>query len=266
MTQSAKGAPRSVSALDGAREFEGQVALVTGGARGIGRACCLRLAAGGAKVALTYRENAAAAEATRAEIREAGGEAEIFRADVGDETAMQEAVAAARQSLGPIGLLVANAGAMQLRGHAELTLADWRETLRVNLDGPFISIQAVKDQMLERGEGAVVCVSSIAALRPRGLQIDYAAAKAGVVGMMRSFAEALGPAVRVNAVAPGLTDTDMIRQIDPAVFDARIAVTPLKRLAFVEDVAEAAAYLLSRRSAFITGQTLVVSGGDVMAP
>jgi 3-oxoacyl-[acyl-carrier protein] reductase len=251
---------------DGASEFAGQVALVTGGARGIGRACCLRLARGGAKIALNYGGNHVAATDTKASIEASGGICELIRADVGDEADFAGAVRIAREKLGPISLLVANAGTTGPRDHSELTLDIWRETLRVNLDGTFISIQQVKDDMLARGFGRIVCLSSIGAFRPRARQIDYVAAKAGVIGMMRCFAEALAPAVRVNAVAPGLTDTEMLTQLDQHILPGRITETPLKRLGTPAEIAEAVAFLLSERSAFITGHTLVVSGGAVMEP
>ena len=247
-----------------ASEFAGRVALVTGGGRGIGRACCLRLAAGGAAIALNYRSDDAAARETRRLIVERGGQCELLKADVGDEPAFRAAVDEARAKLGPIGLLVANAGTTKARSHDELTLEIWRETLRVNLDGPFVAIQAVADEMLSRGFGRIVCVSSIAALRPRARQIDYAAAKAGVIALVRCFAEALAPTVRVNCVAPGLTDTDILGQLDADKLPGRIAAIPLRRIGRPEEVAETIAFLLSERASYLTGQCITVSGGDVM--
>jgi 3-oxoacyl-[acyl-carrier protein] reductase len=251
---------------DFAPEFSGRVALVTGGARGIGRACCLRLAAGGAKVALNYASNHAAAAETKAMIEAAGGVCELLPADVSDEVAFRAAVAAAREKLGPITLFVANAGTTSVHGHERLTLETFRRTLQVNLEGVFIGIQQVKDDMLAVGGGSIVCLSSIAAFRPRARQIDYAAAKAGVIAMARCYAEALAPAIRVNAVAPGLTETDMIDQLDQHLLPGRKAAIPLQRFGTPTDVAEAVAFLLSNRAAFITGHTTVVSGGDVMEP
>lgn len=247
-------------------EFAGQVALVTGGGRGIGRACCVRLAEGGARVALTYVANAEAAQATKNTIESAGGVCLAIRADTGDPDDMARTVETVRGAFGPISLLVANAGTTRARGHDELTLADWHETMRVNLDGPFVAIQQAKSDMLDRGGGSIVCLSSIAALRPRSRQIDYSAAKAGVVAMARCFAEALAPTIRVNAIAPGLTTTDMLNSLDQSILPGRIDAIPLKRLGTPEEVAEAVAFLLSDRAAFITGHTLVVSGGDVMEP
>jgi 3-oxoacyl-[acyl-carrier protein] reductase len=245
-------------------EFKGRVALVTGGGRGIGRACCLRLAAGGAGIALNYLRDEAAAHATRRLILERGGRCELFKADVGDESSFRAAVADATERLGPIELLVANAGTTKARGHDDLTLEIWRETLRVNLDGAFVAIQAVKDEMLVRGFGRIVSVSSIAAFRPRARQIDYAAAKAGVVALVRCFADALAPSVRVNCVAPGLTETDMLGALDADKLPSRIAAIPLQRVARPEEIAETIAFLLSERASFITGQCITVSGGDVM--
>lgn len=247
-------------------EFADQVALVTGGARGIGRACCLRLSRGGARIALNYVSNEDAAQETQREVEALGGTCELFRADVGDEAALSAAVEAARERLGPISLLVANAGTTKPRDHSELTIGAWRETMRVNLDGAFLAVQQVKGDMLARGFGRIVCLSSIGALRPRARQIDYAAAKAGVIAMVRSFAEALAPSVRVNAVAPGLVETDMLDQLDQDILPGRIAATPLKRLGTAPEIAEAVAFLLSERSSFITGHTMLVSGGAVMGP
>ena len=249
-----------------ASEFAGRVALVTGGARGIGRAYCLRLAAGGAKVALNYASNHEAAAETKAMVEARGGTCEIFQADVGDEAAFAGAVADVRDRLGPVTLLVANAGTTKASGHDELTLATFRETVRVNLDGVFIGIQQVKDDMLAQGSGSIVCLSSIAALRPRARQIDYAAAKS-VIAMMRCFAEALAPNIRVNAVAPGLTETDMIGQLDQALLPARIAAMPLKRYGKSgRDRPRRSPSCFRIVPRFVTGHTMVVSGGDVMAP
>ena len=249
-----------------APEFAGRVALVTGGARGIGRACCLRLAAGGARIALNFVRNEAAAAETKAAIEAQGGVCELLQGDVGDEAAFAAVADATRRSLGPIGLFVANAGTTKPLGHEELTLSDFRETLRVNLEGVFVGIQQVKGDMIAAGSGSIVCLSSIAAFRPRARQIDYAAAKAGVVAMMRCYAAALAPAIRVNAVAPGLTETDMIGALDQTLLPARKAAIPLKRFGQSAEVADAVAFLLSDRASFITGHTIVVSGGDIMEP
>ena len=138
--------------------------------------------------------------------------------------------------------------------------------MRNNLDGAFVAISAVKDDMLACGFGRIVCISSIAAFRPRARQIDYASAKAGVVALVRCFAEALAPHVRVNSVAPGLPRTDMLAHLDKDKLPVRIGAIPLKRTGRPEEIAETIAFLLSERSSFITGETISVSGGDVMTP
>lgn len=247
-------------------DFAGQVALVTGGSRGIGKACAVLLASRGARVALNYVANDAAAEQARDEIEAGGGECRLYKADAGDPIRFKQAVAAVRSEMGPVSLLVANAGVTKPRDHTELTYEIWRETLRSNLDSAFLAISAVKDEMLTQGFGRIVCLSSIGALRPRPRQIDYCAAKAGVIGMLRCFAEALAPAVRVNGVAPGLIETDMLGQLDQQILPGRIEATPLKRLGAPSEIAEAVAFLLSERASFITGECIVVSGGAVMSP
>jgi 3-oxoacyl-[acyl-carrier protein] reductase len=251
---------------DDSQEFGGRVALVTGGARGIGRATCRLLARRGARIALNYLSSAEAAAETKRMIEDAGGECRLYQADAADEAAFGAAVAAIRREMGPISHLVANAGTTKARHHSELTFAIWRETMRNNLDSAFVSVAAVKDEMLAQGFGTIVCLSSIGALRPRPKQIDYCAAKAGVIGMVRCLADALSPTVRVNAVAPGLTETDMIAELDQSILPGRIADTPLKRMAKPDEVAEAIAFLLSERSSFITGDCMTVSGGAVMVP
>jgi 3-oxoacyl-[acyl-carrier protein] reductase len=252
--------------MEGTRDFEGRVALVTGGARGIGRACCLRLAEGGAAIALNYRSSTEAAHETRRLIVERGGSCELFQADVADEPAFRACVRSVQEKLGAVDLLVANAGTTKAMGHEDLTYGVWRDTMRNNLDSAFVAINAVKGDMLSRGFGRIVCISSIAAFRPRARQIDYASAKAGVVALVRCFAEALAPDVRVNCVAPGLTSTDMLAQLDQDKLPGRIATIPLKRTGRAEEIAETVAFLLSERASFITGEAVSVSGGDVMTP
>jgi 3-oxoacyl-[acyl-carrier protein] reductase len=248
------------------REFAGRTALVTGGSRGIGRAAALALARAGAGVAINYRGNeAAAAEALRL-IEEAGGAGMLVRADVADPAAVSAMVDAVERGLGPVDLLVTSAGIALYQPHGEMTFESWRRVMRVNLDGSFLPLLATKDGMVERGYGRVVCLTSIGGLRPRDRMIAYSAAKAGIVGMVRSFAAALAPAVRVNAVAPGPTETDMMAELPGMLDPERLAALPLGRLATAEEIADVILYLLSDGSAMLTGQTLAASGGEVMLP
>ena len=248
------------------REFEGRVALVTGGSRGIGRAICARLARAGAAVAVGYADNADAARETLDAVKAAGGRGVLVRGDVADADDVARMNAETEGALGPVDLLVANAGIAIGGGHDALRLEDWRRTMAVNVDGVLHAVMAVKDGMIRRGFGRIVCMASIAGLFARPRLVSYAVSKAAVIALTRNIAPGLAPAVRINAVAPGLTDTDMIADIPEERRAAMIADTPLERLGKPEEIAELAAFLLSERSAFTTGQTVVADGGRVMLP
>jgi len=247
-------------------EFKGRVALVTGGSRGIGRAVCVRLAREGAKVAVNYAGNQAAAEETVKLVAAEGAHAIAVQADVSVPEQVDAMVAKVEADLGPVDLMVANAGIGDAVPHDQLDFAAWRRTMATNVDGVFLSIAAVKEGMIARKYGRIVCVASIAGLFARPMMIDYAVSKAAVIAIARNFAPALAPDVRINAVAPGLTDTDMVASADPAWRQAIIDETPLKRMAVPEEIAEMVLFQLSDRSSFTTGQTMVASGGRVMLP
>jgi 3-oxoacyl-[acyl-carrier protein] reductase len=248
------------------RVFEGRVALVTGGSRGIGRAICLALAREGARVAVNYRKDEAAAASACEAIRAEGGEAEAFRADVADESAVQAMVTGVESSLGPVDLLVTSAGVVRAEDHGRMRFEPWRRVLSTNVDGTYLPLMAVKDGMIARGYGRIVCVGSIAGLRPRPRMIAYSVSKAAVVALTRSCAAAFGPAVRVNCVAPGLVASDMTADMDESMREAMIDEAVIKRIGEPGDIADAVVFLLSERSSFITGQTLVADGGRVMLP
>lgn len=248
------------------RDFEGRTALVTGGSRGIGRAVCVRLAEAGAAVAVNYAADEEAARETLAAVESAGGRGVAVQGDVSDAGRVAAMAAEAEAALGPIDLLVANAGIGKGGAHDDIDLADWRRMMAVNVDGVLHCVLAVKDGMIERGFGRIVCVASIAGLFARPHMIAYAVSKAAVIALVRNLAPGLAPAVRINAVAPGLTDTDMLGGIDKPALDALVAGTPLGRLGTPREIAELAAFLLSERSAFTTGQTVVADGGRIMLP
>lgn len=247
-------------------EFIGRTALVTGGSRGIGRAICVRLAQEGANIAINYAGDQAAAKETAKLVEAEGARAIIVQADVSVPDQVASMVAKVETDLGPIDLMVANAGVGDAKAHDELDFAAWRRTMSINVDGVFLSIMAVKDGMLAREYGRIVCLASIAGLFARPMMIDYAVSKAAVIAIARNFAPALAPDVRINAVAPGLTDTDMVAAADPAWRQSVIEDTPLKRMATPEEIAEMALFQLSDRSSYTTGQTMVASGGRVMLP
>jgi len=244
--------------------FDNRVALVTGGSRGIGRSVALQLARSGARVAVTYATRPEPAAEVVAEIEAAGGQALALACDVASQQQVDRTVAAVREKFGPIELLAHCGAISNTCAHQELTFERWNETIDVNLHGTFRMLFAVKDEMLERGFGRIVTISSVAALRPRQMQIHYATSKAAVIALTRCLAETLAPKVRVNCVSPGLTETEMVHML-PAAQIARIAAeTPLGRVGQPDEIAKVICFLLSEESSFMTGQTVSVSGGRVM--
>ena len=248
-------------------EFAGRTALVTGGSRGIGRAVCVRLAEEGAKIALNYTSNEAAAEEAQALVEAAGAKCLLLRADVADPVAVAALVAEAERGLGPVDLLVTCAGIAPTETRGEVDFETWRRIMAVNVDGTYLPVMATKDGMIDRGYGRIVCFASIAGLRPRAAMLAYSTSKAAVIGFARSCSEAFAPQIRINCIAPGLIDTDMpAASLDQATRQRMIEATPLKRIGRPEEMAELALFLLSERSSFITGQTYVADGGRVTLP
>ena len=249
-----------------ALEFAGRTALITGGSRGIGRAIALKLAGNGADIALNYLSRDEDAQATQQAIEKMGVQCFLVKADVSQPSDVENMVAKVREALGPIGLLVANAGISILESHEEISWESWKKTMSVNVDGVFLPIMAVKDEMLANEYGRIVCLSSVAALRPRKMQIHYASSKAAVVALVRCCSQAFAPHVRVNTIAPGLVETEMGDLMGEEATRQIIAATPMGRLGEPDDIAKVAYFLLSDLSSFMTGQTLVASGGRVTVP
>lgn len=248
-------------------EFENRVALVTGGSRGIGRAIALRLAEAGADVAISYATRRGPADETAAQIRALGRKAYVAACNVGNHEEVLKLVEGARRELGPINYLAHCGAISNIADHNQLSYDIWQETIQVNLTGAYSAVFAVKDEMIERGFGRIVVISSIAALRPRKMQIHYASAKAGVIAMTRCCAEAFAPHnVRINCIAPGLIETEMADVLTEEMKKTVIAGTPMGRLGKPEEIAEFAYFLLSELSSFTTGQTMVASGGRVTIP
>lgn len=248
-------------------EFQNRVALVTGGSRGIGRATALRLAREGADVAISYATRSTEAEAVRQEIAALGRRSVALACDVSKSDGVARLVAKTRDALGPIDLLAHCGAISNLCDHASLTFDRWRETIDVNLHGTFHIVFAVKDEMIARGFGRIVTVSSVAALRPRKLQIHYGTSKAGVIAFTRCCAEAFAPHnVRINCVAPGLIETEMVHVLPDDAIRRIVAETPAGRVGEPEEVASVIRFLLSEESSFMTGSTLEISGGRVTIP
>jgi 3-oxoacyl-[acyl-carrier protein] reductase len=241
--------------------FSGRTALVTGGARGIGRAVCEMLAAEGARVAVNYQRQSTAAEETVRLLEKSAEKAIAVQADVSKPEDVGRMVDTVRRELGPVDLLVNNAGIAESKPHTALTFSRWREMFAVNVDGPFLTTWAVKDEMIARQFGRIVNVSSLAAKVLKPEMIDYATTKAAVIAFTRHTAAALAPHVRVNCVAPGLTDTEMARDANANLNAQIIAMTLLKRIAQPSEIAQVVRFLLSEESSFVTGQTIFACGG-----
>jgi 3-oxoacyl-[acyl-carrier protein] reductase len=247
--------------------FANRVALVTGGSRGIGRATALRLASEGADVAISYVSRTNDAEQVVAEIQALGRKAICVPCNVGNAAQVARLIARTRVDLGPIDLLAHCGAISNITDHTDLTYPLWLETIDVNLNGAFLVVFAVKDEMIARGFGRIVLVSSAAALRPRKMQIHYAASKAGVIALARCCAEAFAPHnVRVNCVAPGLIETEMAHVLPDETMKRVVADTPLGRIGQPDEIAALIRFLLSEESSFMTGETLSASGGRVTLP
>jgi 2-hydroxycyclohexanecarboxyl-CoA dehydrogenase len=247
------------------RGLDGRVALVTGAASGIGRAVALRLGQEGCRVAAVDL-NLEGAQETVAAI---GGSACALAADVSYLSAMREAVAAAERTLGPLSILVSCAGWDRVEPFLESTEETWDRVIAINLRGVIACTRAGLDGMVERRAGAIVNISSDAGRVGSSGEVVYSGAKAGIIGFSKAVArEVARYGVRVNVVCPGPTDTPMmeeIRQANPRLGEALVRAIPFRRLARPEEIAAAVAFLASADAAYVTGQTLSVSGGLTMA-
>jgi 3-oxoacyl-[acyl-carrier protein] reductase len=242
------------------------VALVTGASRGIGAACARALAEAGYDVGVGFASDADGAAATAAAVGEAGARATVHRADVADEAAAGAMVEAVEEALGPLDAVVLNAGITRDGLAVRMGGEDWSAVIDTNLSGAFYTARPALRGMLRRRSGSIVAVSSIVALTGNAGQANYAASKAGMLGMVRALArEAGGRGVRVNAVAPGYIATDMTSALTDDQRSALLASTPLGRLGEPEDVAAAVVFLCSPEASFITGAVLSVNGGLAMS-
>ena len=242
------------------------VALVTGASRGIGAACARALAAAGYDVGVGFGSDADGAAATAAAVEDAGTRAMVHRADVADEAAAGAMVEAVEEALGPLDAVVLNAGITRDGLAVRMGAEDWSAVIDTNLSGAFYTARPALRGMLRRRSGSIVAVSSIVGLIGNAGQANYAASKAGMLGLVRALArEAGGRGVRVNAVAPGYIATDMTSALSEEQRSALLASTPLGRLGEPEDVAAAVAFLCSPEAAFITGAVLTVDGGLAMS-
>ena len=242
--------------------MEGNVALVTGGSRGIGRAICLELARRGAAVAVNYAGNSQAAEETVRLCRELGVEAETFQADVASPAACDALVAAVKERFGRLDILVNNAGITRDGLLMTAKEEDVSAVLDTNLKGAYFCTKAAAKVMLRQKYGRIVSLSSVVGLRGNPGQTAYAASKAGILGLTKAAAKELASRdITVNAVAPGYIETDMTAVLPGKAKDAMLGNIPKGRPGAPEDVARAAAFFAEPESAYITGQVLCVDGG-----
>ena len=248
--------------------FQGRVALVTGGSRGIGKETAFKLASEGASVAVHYSQSGVKAEDVCVEIYgEYRQKALPFQADISDREAVNRMVAAVTKELGTIDLLVNNAGDVGDMTFDELTPEHWDRIIAVNLTGPFNVLWAVKPGMIEQQFGRIVNVSSIAALAVRPNQLPYAAAKAGVISLTKSCCGPLAQHnIRINSVAPGAIATDMLGEVSPEMAEQLRSTTPLGRFGEPYEMADVIAFLLSEDSSYMTGSTVIASGGRILIP
>jgi 3-oxoacyl-[acyl-carrier protein] reductase len=246
-------------------EFEGKVAVVTGAASGIGRACALEFARGGADVVVV--DIADEASLARAEnlLKAAGGRVISFRADVGEHARAREVMGEAVARLGRVDILVNAAGTTADAPLWEMSEEQWRRVLDVNLKGAFSFVQAAARFFRERRAGKIVNVASIEAMRGRFGLANYAASKAGLIALTRSAAAELGRSnVNVNAVAPGFVRTPLVERLSDKIKEAAVRESALGRMAEPEDVAHVVAFLCTERARHVTGEVIRVDGGQLV--
>ena len=243
---------------------EGRVALVTGASQGIGRACALVLAAGGAKVALCAR-NEEKLQKVAAEIAAQGGEAVVFKMDVANEDEIKTGVKSVLAHFGKIDILVNNAGVTHDQLMMRMKRADWDAVINTNLTGPFLLTQAVIGSMLKQRWGRIINVTSIFGQIGQAGQTNYASSKAGLIGLTMAVArEVASRSITVNAVAPGWIETAMTTALPDDLKDKMRSMVPLGRTGTDLDVAHAVKFLASEEAGYITGEVLKVNGGILM--
>ncbi len=240
----------------------GRVAFVTGGSRGIGRAVVLRLAAEGHRVAFCWSNDEEGAAGTAAAAEEAGGSALPVRADVADAAAVDAAFGAVEDALGPVEVLVNNAGITRDGLVARMSDTHWSEVLDVNLTGAFNTIRRAVPKMMRARHGRIVNVSSVVAHAGGAGQANYGAAKAGLIGLSRAVARELASrGITCNVISPGLVLTELTRPLGDAWFESTTERIPLRRAGTPEECAAAVAFLCSDESGYVTGAVVPVDGG-----
>src|SRR5439155_150459 len=247
--------------------LDGRVALITGAGRGIGRATAVRLAREGAKIAINFKGNAAAAEEAKRLVESAGGSATLVQGDVSADGQADDVVKkAVAFGGGKLDILVNNAGITRDNLLLRMSAEDWDAVLDLNLRGTFLVTKAALRPMIKQRSGRIVNVASIAGVMGNAGQANYAAAKAGIIGFTKTIAREMAVRnITANAVAPGFVPTDLTDPLPQQVKDDLLRQIPLGRFGSVEDIANAIAFLVSDDASYITGQVLIVDGGMVTA-
>ncbi len=245
--------------------LNGKVAVITGAGRGIGKAIALQFAAYGAKVVVNYRTSMAQVEELLLTIKNAGGDAVAIKADVSKEEEVKELIQSAVNQYGRVDILVNNAGITKDNLMMRMSEADFDHVMNINLKGTFLCTKHASSVMLRQRSGRIINISSIIGMVGNIGQANYAASKAGIIGLTKAAAKELAMrGITVNAVAPGFIETDMTDQLPDKVKDAHLTSIPLKRFGKAADIAAAVSFLASEGASYITGQVIAVDGGMVM--
>ncbi len=242
--------------------LKNKVAIVTGGSKGIGRAICLAFSKAGARVVVNYSSDSSAADAAEDEIKKAGGEAIAIKADVASSIATKEMLDQTIKVYGRIDILVNNAGVIKDGYLMLMKEEDWDRVIATNLKGVFNSCRAAVRPMIAQKNGRIINIVSPSAITGRAGQTNYSASKGGIISFTKSLARELASfKINVNAVSPGVIETEMTREIPQKVYDELLSMIPLGRFGKPEEVAEAVTYLASDEASYITGQIISVDGG-----
>jgi len=243
-------------------DLTGKVALVTGGSRGIGRACSLLLALAGARVVVNYQKSREKAEEVLREIAQGGGEAHLFQADVANPEQVEALFDHIRKTFGRLDILVNNAGLIKDNLLLTMGLSDWEKVHDVSLKGAFLTTRRAAEMMLPNHAGKIINMASVSAIRGGRGQTNYASAKGGLIAFTRACAvELAGKGIQVNAVLPGVIVTDMTQRIRKRAGEMLLKNIPSERFGEPMDVAHLVLFLASEKSDYITGQAIAVDGG-----